>query len=98
MQAVEAQVKEERKRAGEIGLLLAGRYLMLIQKYDKAKEYLDRAIKLNPTNPQVDELPGGYKPPPIPRARLKQSYALLGQTQALVSAHHFERTVNECGL
>lgn len=46
MQAVDGKIKEERKQAGALGLLLAGRYLLLIGKHDKAKEYLDRAIKL----------------------------------------------------
>lgn len=55
VQALEARVKEERKQAGEIGLLFAGRYLLLIEKYDKAKEYLDRAIKMG-SNKQVHRI------------------------------------------
>lgn len=49
---LESKVKEERKQAGELGLLFAGRYLFLIGKHDKAKEYLDRAIKMS-NNQQV---------------------------------------------
>ena len=52
VQALESRVKEERKQAGEMGLLFAGRYLLLIEKFDKAKEYLDRAIKMG-SNKQV---------------------------------------------
>ena len=52
VQAIDARVKDERKQAGELGLLFAGRYLLLIGKVDKAKEYLDRAVKLG-SNKQV---------------------------------------------
>lgn len=47
VQALDARVKEERKQAGELGLLFAGRYLLLIEKHEKAKEYLDRAVKMS---------------------------------------------------
>lgn len=50
VQAIDAKVKEERKQAGAAGLLFAGRYLFLVGKYDKSKEYLDRAIKLGSTS------------------------------------------------
>ena len=53
VQAIDARVKDERKQAGELGLLFAGRYLLLIGKVDKAKEYLDRAVKLG-SNKQVN--------------------------------------------
>lgn len=44
---IDSRVKEERKQAGELGLLFAGRYLMMIDKPDKSREYLDRAVKLS---------------------------------------------------
>ena len=56
MQALDARIKEERKQAGELGLLFAGQYLSLISKHDKAREYIDRAIKLNSSNKQVISL------------------------------------------
>lgn len=55
VQALDAQIKELRKQAGELGLLFAGRYLSLIGKHEKAREYIDRAIKLNSSNKQVSK-------------------------------------------
>ncbi|CAI9719675.1 repeat 21B-like [Octopus vulgaris] len=58
LQDLDRKLKEERKQAGERSLLYAGTLLFLIEKYDKAKEYLDRALKLNELNKQSLALKG----------------------------------------
>ncbi|XP_041371664.1 tetratricopeptide repeat protein 21B-like [Gigantopelta aegis] len=50
MQKLDAKLKEERKQAGELGLFFAGQFLFHTGKYDKAREYIDRMLKLNPTS------------------------------------------------
>lgn len=48
--ALDAKLKEERKLAGELGLYFAGLFLFLNAKYDKAREYIDRMLKMAPTS------------------------------------------------
>ncbi|KAK7092869.1 tetratricopeptide repeat protein 21B-like [Littorina saxatilis] len=47
---LDAKLKEERKQAGELGLYFAGLFLYLSAKYDKAREYIDRMLKMAPTS------------------------------------------------
>ncbi|KAK3106686.1 hypothetical protein FSP39_025201 [Pinctada imbricata] len=46
---LDAKLKEERKQAGELGLYYAALFLVHTGKYDKAREYVDRMLKMNPT-------------------------------------------------
>ncbi|KAL3836422.1 hypothetical protein ACJMK2_021855 [Sinanodonta woodiana] len=48
VQNLDAQLKTERKQAGELGLYYAGVFLFHTGKYDKAREYIDRMLKINP--------------------------------------------------
>ncbi|CAG5135745.1 unnamed protein product, partial [Candidula unifasciata] len=50
IQQLDAKLKEERKQAGELGLYFAGLFLANTGKYDKAREYIDRMLKLAPQN------------------------------------------------
>ncbi|KAM7315036.1 tetratricopeptide repeat protein 21B isoform X2 [Ixodes scapularis] len=45
---LDAQLKETRKQAGEKMLYYAGLFLFLTRRYDKAKEYIDRMLKVSP--------------------------------------------------
>ncbi|XP_027210397.1 tetratricopeptide repeat protein 21B-like isoform X1 [Penaeus vannamei] len=45
---LDAKLKEERKRAPESCLYYAAMFLLLSGKVDKAREYIDRMLKLNP--------------------------------------------------
>lgn len=45
---LDAKLKEERKQAGELGLYFAGLFLFLNGKHDKAREYIDRMLKMVP--------------------------------------------------
>ncbi|KAH8024296.1 hypothetical protein HPB51_022415 [Rhipicephalus microplus] len=45
---LDAQLKETRKQAGEKVLYYAGLFLFLTGKYDKAREYIDRMLKVAP--------------------------------------------------
>ncbi|XP_052258735.1 tetratricopeptide repeat protein 21B-like isoform X2 [Dreissena polymorpha] len=47
---LDAKLKEERKQSGEMGLYYAGLFLFLTGKHDKAREYIDRMLKLNAEN------------------------------------------------
>ena len=46
--ALDAKLKEERKRADDQALYYAGVFLLNIERADKAKEYVDRLLKINP--------------------------------------------------
>ncbi|XP_059173967.1 tetratricopeptide repeat protein 21B-like [Physella acuta] len=48
VQDLDAKLKEERKQAGELGLYFAGLFLFNTGKYDKAREYIDRMLKMSP--------------------------------------------------
>ncbi|KAK3772094.1 hypothetical protein RRG08_061179 [Elysia crispata] len=50
VQELDAKLKEERKQAGELGLYFAGLFLFNSGKYDKAREYIDRMLKMAPQN------------------------------------------------
>ncbi|KAH9368607.1 hypothetical protein HPB48_004042 [Haemaphysalis longicornis] len=45
---LDAQLKESRKQAGEKVLYYAGQFLFLTGKHDKAREYIDRMLKVAP--------------------------------------------------
>ncbi|XP_013391055.1 tetratricopeptide repeat protein 21B [Lingula anatina] len=47
MQELDTKLKTERKQAGEMGLYFAGLFLFHSEKYDKAREYIDRMLKIN---------------------------------------------------
>ena len=47
---VDAKIREDRRKAAPSSLALAAMVLLLLDKLDKAKEYSDRAYKLNPTD------------------------------------------------
>ncbi len=44
----DAKLKEERKRADDQTLYYAGVFLMHVNRAEKAKEYVDRLLKINP--------------------------------------------------
>ncbi|EFN89496.1 tetratricopeptide repeat protein 21B isoform X3 [Harpegnathos saltator] len=50
---VENRIREERRKASCNSLCLAASVLFLSRRVDKAKEYIDRAYKLKPTNMNV---------------------------------------------
>ncbi|CAG2117267.1 unnamed protein product, partial [Medioppia subpectinata] len=45
---LEAKLRENRKQANEMGLYYAGLFLLLSGRLEKAKEYIDRMIKMSP--------------------------------------------------
>ncbi|XP_024883168.1 tetratricopeptide repeat protein 21B-like [Temnothorax curvispinosus] len=50
---IENRIRDERRKASCIALCLAASVLLLSRRADKAKEYVDRACKLKPTNINV---------------------------------------------
>jgi len=50
---MENRIRDERRKASCISLCLAASVLLLSRRADKAKEYVDRAYKLKPTNINV---------------------------------------------
>ncbi|XP_078334497.1 tetratricopeptide repeat protein 21B-like isoform X7 [Crassostrea virginica] len=49
VQELDAKLKEERKQSGEMGLYYGGLFLLLNGKPDKAREYIDRMLKMATT-------------------------------------------------
>ncbi|XP_076366451.1 LOW QUALITY PROTEIN: tetratricopeptide repeat protein 21B-like [Tachypleus tridentatus] len=47
---LDAKLKEKRKQAGEMGLYYGGVFLFFTARYDKAKEYIDRMLKISPSS------------------------------------------------
>nr|XP_034328663.1 tetratricopeptide repeat protein 21B isoform X7 [Crassostrea gigas] len=54
VQELDAKLKEERKQSGEMGLYYGGLFLLLNDKPDKAREYIDRMLKMATTKEQKD--------------------------------------------
>lgn len=50
---IDAKIREDRRKASFSALALAGTVLNLLGKPDKAREYCDRACKLNPNDTYV---------------------------------------------
>lgn len=50
---IDTRIREERRRASAFSLAQAASVLFLFKKIDKAKEYADRAYKINPSDKQV---------------------------------------------
>ncbi|XP_011169181.2 tetratricopeptide repeat protein 21B [Solenopsis invicta] len=50
---IENRIRDERRKASCVALCLAASVLLLSRRADKAKEYIDRASKLKPTNINV---------------------------------------------
>jgi tetratricopeptide (TPR) repeat protein len=46
------KVKHERQNCGEQALYFAGQFLWHIGRHDKAREYVDRMLKMSPGNPE----------------------------------------------
>ena len=44
------KLKDERKRADDQALYFASCFLLYVEKIDKAREYVDRLLKINPLN------------------------------------------------
>lgn len=52
VQELEMKVKHERQNCGEQALYFAGQFLWHIGRHDKAREYVDRMLKMSPGNPE----------------------------------------------
>ena len=48
--AFDTRLKEERKRADDQALYYASLFLLYVDKADKAKDYVDRLLKINPNS------------------------------------------------
>lgn len=55
VQELDAKLKEERKQSGEMGLYYGGLFLLLNDKPDKAREYIDRMLKMGTTKEVVNQ-------------------------------------------
>lgn len=55
---LDTKVKSERKQGSDKALYFAGLFLVHTEKYEKAREYVDRALKMNPTSADTLALKG----------------------------------------
>jgi len=53
IQQLEAKLKSERTQCGETALFFGGMFLFHSGRPDKAREYVDRMLKLTPTSSEV---------------------------------------------
>ena len=53
VQSLEKKIKTERQTCGERALYLAAVYLWLSGRHDKAREYVERALKMSSYNIEV---------------------------------------------
>jgi len=53
VQSLEKKIKTERQTCGERALYLAAMYLWLSGRHDKAREYVERALKMSSYNIEV---------------------------------------------
>lgn len=54
---LDAKLKEQRKVAGEQALYFAGLFLWHIGRHEKAREYVDRMIKISNGSTEVSRFP-----------------------------------------
>lgn len=102
VQELDAKLKEERKQSGEMGLYYGGLFLLLNGKPDKAREYIDRMLKIATTKEGFVakgwiELESGreakkaikYFDDAIGMEGSRDINALLGKAKYLESRHNF---------
>lgn len=102
VQELDAKLKEERKQSGETGLYYGGLFLLLNGKPDKAREYIDRMLKIATTKEGLVakgwiELESGreakkaikYFDDAIGMDGARDINALLGKAKYLESRHNF---------
>lgn len=102
VQELDAKLKEERKQSGEMGLYYGGLFLLLNDKPDKAREYIDRMLKMGTTKEGFVakgwiELESGreakkaikYFDDAIGMEGARDINALLGKAKYLESRHNF---------
>lgn len=102
VQELDAKLKEERKQSGEMGLYYGGLFLLLNGKPDKAREYIDRMLKMATTKEGLVakgwiELESGreakkaikYFDDAIGMEGARDINALLGKAKYLESRHNF---------
>lgn len=102
VQELDAKLKEERKQSGEMGLYYGGLFLLLNGKPDKAREYIDRMLKIATTKEGLVakgwiELESGreakkaikYFDDAIGMDGARDINALLGKAKYLESRHNF---------
>lgn len=102
VQELDAKLKEERKQSGEMGLYYGGLFLLLNDKPDKAREYIDRMLKMATTKEGFVakgwiELESGreakkaikYFDDAIGMEGARDINALLGKAKYLESRHNF---------
>ena len=56
--AYDAKLKEERKKADDRALFYAALFLLHVDKAEKAREYVDRLLKINPNSVEGLNLKG----------------------------------------
>ncbi|XP_061174848.1 tetratricopeptide repeat protein 21B-like isoform X2 [Saccostrea echinata] len=102
VQELDAKLKEERKQSGEMGLYYGGLFLLLNGKPDKAREYIDRMLKMATTKEGfvakgwIELLSGReakkaikYFDDAIGMDGSRDINALLGKAKYLESRHNF---------
>lgn len=53
VQELEAKLRQDRQSCGEMALYFAGMFLWHTGRHDKAREYIDRMIKMSNSNKEV---------------------------------------------
>ncbi|XP_071943351.1 tetratricopeptide repeat protein 21B-like [Antedon mediterranea] len=103
VQELDAKLKEERRSAGEKGLLFGATFLWHSGRHDKAREYVDRMLKASPSAKEGQILKGWIdltsgREPAVKKSgkyfeevlkNSKELEALLGKTRFLVMRHNF---------
>ncbi|XP_014668422.1 PREDICTED: tetratricopeptide repeat protein 21B-like [Priapulus caudatus] len=58
LEELDARLKQERRGAGEKALYFAALFLFHVDRVDKAREYIDKMLKIDPYNPEGNSLKG----------------------------------------
>lgn len=83
---LEVRLKERRKNPSSLSLYYAALFLLFTERYDKASDFITKAIKLEPTNPQIAVLKGWielYKNETNPSYRIAEHFEAANAVDSL---------------
>lgn len=96
IQELERKLKEERKQSGDMGLYYAGLFWYQVGRPEKAKEYTDRAFKLNDRNKQILTLKGWIELATAKDPQAKKAYKYFDEVMGMTSNCDMDATFGIC--
>lgn len=96
VQELDRKLKEERKQSGDMGLYYAGLFWYQVGKPEKAKEYTDRALKMNDQNKQILALKGWIELASGKDPQAKKAYKYFDEAMQIASNCEMDIILGMC--